>query len=55
MLRLPRRDRLVPVAALSDYVTWEAIDDRSARATMRYGGVTASPVSTFDDAGDSRA
>ena len=40
-----------PSAALSDSMTWEAIDARSARATMRYGGVTASAVFAFDDAG----
>ena len=40
-----------PSAALSDTITWAAIDDRSARATMRYGDVTASMIYTFDDRG----
>lgn len=40
-----------PSAALSDAITWEPIDARSARATMRYGGVTASAVFAFDEAG----
>jgi hypothetical protein len=40
-----------PSAALSDRITWEAIDERSARATMRDGGVTVSAVFTFDDRG----
>jgi hypothetical protein len=40
-----------PSAALSDTITWEAIDARSARATMRYGGTTASAVFAFGDDG----
>jgi len=38
-----------PSAALGDTITWEAIDDNSARATMRYAGVTGSIVFGFDD------
>jgi hypothetical protein len=41
----------VPSAALSDAISWEAIDERSARATMRQGGVTASAIFAFDDRG----
>ena len=33
-----------PSAALSDAISWEAIDERSARATMRHAGVTVSAV-----------
>jgi hypothetical protein len=33
-------------------VRWEAIDDRSARAVMRYGDVEAAGVFRFDDDGD---
>jgi hypothetical protein len=40
-----------PSAALADYINWEAIDDHSARATMRFAGVTASMVFGFDDRG----
>jgi len=40
-----------PSAALGDTITWQAIDDRSARATMSYGGVTASMVFGFDERG----
>jgi hypothetical protein len=40
-----------PSAALAPYIRWEALDDASAKATMSYGGVTASAVFTFDDAG----
>jgi len=40
-----------PSAALSDTITWEAIDARSARATMAYGGTSASAVFTFGDDG----
>jgi len=40
-----------PSAALSDAISWEPIDARNARATMRHRGVTASAVFTFDDRG----
>lgn len=39
-----------PTALLpSQGVEWDAIDDRSARATLEHGGVTASLVFHFDD------
>lgn len=41
-----------PTAALSGYVKWEGIDDTSARATMNYGGMTASAVFRFSETGD---
>jgi len=40
-----------PSGALSDTITWDPIDARSARATMRYGGISASAVFAFDEAG----
>jgi len=40
-----------PSAALGDIISWEAIDDRSARATMRHAGVSASAIFTFDARG----
>ena len=40
-----------PTAALSDYISWEEIDSRSAKATMSYQGVTASAVFNFDEEG----
>ena len=40
-----------PTAYLSDYITWEAIDVNSAKATMRYGGVTASAMFHYDEEG----
>lgn len=42
----------IPGAALSSHITWEKIDVRSARATMSYGGVTASGVFSFNDRGE---
>jgi hypothetical protein len=36
-----------PSAALSEYITWEPIDDTSAKATMTYEGVTASGIFHF--------
>ena len=40
-----------PSAALSDYLRWEPLDARSARATMSYGSVTASAIFVFDESG----
>lgn len=42
----------VPSAALEDYMTWEPIDDYSARARMEYRGVSATGVFTFDEDGN---
>jgi hypothetical protein len=41
-----------PTATLSEYIKWEAIDDNTAKATMSYGGVTASGVFCFKENGD---
>ncbi|MCB0531479.1 MAG: hypothetical protein H6574_12405 [Lewinellaceae bacterium] len=41
-----------PAAVVSDYIHWEAIDERSAKATMRYQGVEASGTFTFTPEGD---
>jgi hypothetical protein len=40
-----------PSAALSTYVSWEAIDARRASATMHHAGVTASALFAFDERG----
>jgi hypothetical protein len=42
---------LSPSAALSPYITWEPIDERSARATMTHGGTTGSATFHFDEGG----
>lgn len=41
-----------PSAALNDYISWEEIDENSARATMSWEGVTASMVYHFSKDGD---
>ena len=41
----------VPSAALSDYITREEMDSITARATMSYGGITASGIFKFDENG----
>jgi hypothetical protein len=51
MLRFMGEMSWFPVAALSDYLKWEEIDSNSARATMNYGGVTASGIFRFSDEG----
>lgn len=38
-----------PSAALSNYIKWEEIDSNSAKATMSYGGVTASGIFLFNE------
>lgn len=37
-----------PSAALRSYIHWQSIDANRAQATMRYKGVTASAIFTFD-------
>ncbi|TYQ17707.1 UNVERIFIED_CONTAM: hypothetical protein Cloal_0068 [Acetivibrio alkalicellulosi] len=41
-----------PTAALEDYITWEEIDNNIAKATMSYGGITASGIFTFNEVGE---
>lgn len=41
-----------PSLAVSPYVSWEAIDDLSARATMSYKNTTGSGTFYFDENGD---
>lgn len=43
---------LVPGYVLASYITWEPMDDASARATIRYRDTEASGVFHFDQAGD---
>ena len=40
-----------PSAALAPCITWEPIDERHAKATLTFKGVTASAVFEFDDRG----
>lgn len=42
----------VPSAALAEYITWEEVGGRTARATMNYGGITASGLFHFNENGD---
>lgn len=44
-----------PSAALSPHITWEPIDAKQARATLAYGGRSASAVFTIDDLGRFRS
>ena len=41
-----------PSMALSPYITWEAIDEHSARASLSYRGTKGSGVFYFNDEGD---
>ncbi|MCK4234125.1 hypothetical protein KAX75_06820 [candidate division WOR-3 bacterium] len=41
-----------PTAALSDYIEWDPIDSKSAKATMSYQDVTASAVFYFNEQGE---
>lgn len=47
LLRFLGEMQWFPGAALADYVTWEAVDATSARATMSYGGISASMTFIF--------
>lgn len=42
----------IPSAALSEYIRWEPVGDKSARAVMTCGGVEASGVFRFNEAGE---
>ncbi|MDD3653135.1 MAG: hypothetical protein PHO01_02935 [Desulfotomaculaceae bacterium] len=52
MLRYLAETVWFPTAALSNYIQWEEVDADSARATMTYGGITASGVFTFNQKGE---
>lgn len=41
----------VPSIALQDYITWEAIDETHAKATISYYGISAGGVFTIDQSG----
>ncbi len=41
-----------PTIAISNYISWEEIDENSARAIMRYGNIRVSGVFVFNDDGD---
>lgn len=41
-----------PAAALEPYLTWEAVDDRHAKATIKTGDLAVTGTFTFNDAGD---
>jgi hypothetical protein len=51
LLRLLGEMQWFPGATLSEYVTWEAIDAKAARATMSYGGISAAMTFVFADDG----
>ncbi len=52
LLRYLAETAWFPSAALSSYITWEQIDSATAKATMSYGGITASGIFTFEAGGD---
>lgn len=41
-----------PSAALSPYITWEEVDQNTAKATMNYQGITGIVTFYFDESGD---
>lgn len=40
-----------PTAALEEYMSWEEIDDQSARAVLSYKGITVDAIFYFDETG----
>ncbi len=52
MLRFMAEMIWYPTAALNDYITWEAIDEHSARVTMTWGEISAQMVMHFNADGD---
>lgn len=52
MLRFLGEMALYPSAALEPYVQWEEAGEHAARATMSYGGISATGVFQFDGIGN---
>jgi hypothetical protein len=44
-----------PTAAINNYFSWENINDCSAKATIKYGKITASGIFYFNNSGDKSA
>lgn len=51
LLRYLNETMWFPAGALSPYITWESVDDVSARATMEYGGSRGFGTFFFDEKG----
>jgi hypothetical protein len=51
LLRYLNETMWFPAAALSRYMTWDAVDDASARATMSYAGATVRATFFIDPVG----
>ncbi len=52
MLRFMAEMTWFPSAALNDYITWETMDEHSAKATFTLHGETVSGLFTFADTGE---
>ncbi|MES2765608.1 MAG: DUF6544 family protein [Bacteroidota bacterium] len=52
MLRFMAEMVWTPSVALKEYITWEQLDERRAKATMKYGFLTVSGIFTFTLQGD---
>lgn len=52
LLRYLAETMWFPTAVLQDYITWQEIDDYTAKATMSYKGVTASGIFSFNEKGE---
>lgn len=52
LLRFLNEIMWFPGAAASRYISWDALDALSAKATISYGGVSASAVFYFNEIGD---
>jgi Family of unknown function (DUF6544) len=49
LLRFMSEIAWFPTAWLSDYISWQAVDARSARVTIRHEDITANALVSFDD------
>lgn len=52
LLRYLAEIQWFPTAALSSYIKWDEMDSNRAKATMSYGGVTASGIFEFNEKGE---
>lgn len=51
MLRYMSEICWFPSAVIRSYMTWEAVDSNSAKATMTYNGISVSGIFSFDEQG----
>lgn len=52
MIRYLNEIMWFPTAALEEYIQWEPVDEKFARAVMQYKGISASAIFYFNEDGE---